>query len=326
MYWGISQSSQGNENMDNTPNAQNFEAQGTAVDQAAHETDEIQAPELKENKFIFTLVLIIAALAIICLFVMLFFISKQGANAGSARVVSQSAEKSAGKAGSSGNGTTTEGDIKVVKVTPTVYENAALGEDTLNNTRGSQSAAEKAANYQKEIEKRLNGESAAESPISVTKVTNDTPTTNPGTSSSKTTATDVIVGVDENIAKKNLRAQGFKTYSVYVCDEGALNGSASKPRAGLVLAQSKFIGRSAGEKLAFVNTATSASYSTARTVPNLKGMAWKAARTTLANKGLGIRFEYEDKSPSKYGTVVFQAPAAGTHMPRGCSVIVVLAD
>lgn len=315
--------------MDNTPNAQNFEAQGTAVDQAAHETDEIQAPELKENKFIFTLVLIIAALAIICLFVMLFFISKQGANAGSARVVSQSAEKSAGKAGSSGNGTTTEGDIKVVKVTPTVYENAALGEDTLNNTSGSQSAAEKAANYQKEIEKRLNGESAAESPISVVKVETTKPAKKEPSvapKSSAATASDVIVGVDEDIAKKNLRAQGFKTYSVYVCDEGALNGTASKPRAGLVLGQSSFIGRGVGEKLAFVQTATTASYSTARAVPNLKGMAWKSARSTLAGKGLGIRFEYEDKSPSKYGTVVFQAPAAGTHMPHGCSVIVVLAD
>lgn len=325
--------------MDNTPNAHTVEAQGTDARLASEGPEEIQAPELKENKFIFTLVLCIAALAIICLFVMLFFISKQGANVGNNQAGSQSASKAAEKTAGTSGTVTNEGDIKVVKVSATVYENGALKDGAITGTGNASSSAEKAADYQNEIAKRLNGESAAESPITVEKVpstdkstasssssSSDSGSGSSSASSSSSSKNDTVVGVDEDIAKRNLRAQGFKTYSVYVCDEGALNGTASKPRAGLVLAQSSFIGRGAGEKLAFVHTATSASYSTARRVPNLKGMAWKSARSTLANKGLGIRFEYEDKSPSKYGTVVFQAPAAGAYMPRGCSVIVVLAD
>jgi beta-lactam-binding protein with PASTA domain len=61
-------------------------------------------------------------------------------------------------------------------------------------------------------------------------------------------------------------------------------------------------------------------------VPSLKGLAWKDARAALKKLGLGIRFSYEEQSPDTYGTVVFQAPAAGSYLPKGSSAVVVLAD
>lgn len=307
---------------------------------ALTENAELKTPELRENKVIYTFVLFLAIAAVICLFVVLFFISKQGAETSKLATPASSKSGSAVKSDGSGSSNSDPNAIKVVKVTPTVYENGALDQETIDAMNNAKTANERAAAYEQEVAARLSGDSSPASPVKytyspssktaktstsattkTTKVTKVTPT-----KTAAAPATAPIVGVDEDVAKQNLRAQGFKAYSVYVCDEGALSGMAARPKNGMVLSQLQYTGRTVGEKLAFVSVATSASYTHAKIVPDLSGKAWKSARATLARRGLRIRYEYEDKSPAKYGTVVFQAPAAGTHIPRGCSVMVVLAD
>ena len=306
---------------------QNFAAFEPEQSAATTEQDELAEPELRENKTIYSLVVVLAVLAVICLFIVMFFISRQGAEASKA-ASSTTSNAASSTQGGSGGSTFDENAIKVVKVTPTVYENGALDQETIDAMKNAKTANERAAAYEKEVAQRLENDTEAPTPIPDT----SEPTVKTSTASTTKTTTSApsasasVIGVDEDIAKQNLRAQGFKAYSVYVCDEGALSGTAARPTNGLVLSQLQYTGRTLGEKLAFVGVATSASYANARTVPDLTGKAWKSARATLASRGLGIRFEYEDKSPSTYGTVVFQAPAAGTHIPRGCSVMVVLAD
>lgn len=299
------------------------------ADEELPEQEELKAPELRENKVIYTLVIILAVLAIVCLFVVLFFISKQGAAATASDASHTASSTSQGTQSKSGSTSSNTGSnaIKVVKVTSTVYENGALEGDAATAVSDTKSAAQKAAEYQNKVAAEL-GDTSSQPAVTKTTTTKTQSSAQPAayTEQTKATSSDVIDGVDEDVAKANLRAQGYKAYSVYVCDANTINGSASRPKAGVVLSHSAYTGRTVGEKLAFVNTATTASYANARKVPDLKGKAWKTARATLAKRGLRIRFEYEDKSPSKYGTVVFQAPAAGTYMPSGCSVIVVLAD
>lgn len=140
------------------------------------------------------------------------------------------------------------------------------------------------------------------------------------------TAEPEYVGVDEDIATARAKKAGRIPYSVYVFDADAYRGMASKPVPGLVLDVDHYDGARKKEPFTFLYVATTAAYRNARTVPDLTGMQWKRARTTLTGKDLGVRFVYEENSPSAYGTVVSQAPAPGTLMPVGCSVILVLAD
>jgi hypothetical protein len=157
-------------------------------------------------------------------------------------------------------------------------------------------------------------------------VSGDEKAATPVTTPSGSFSFSALVGQDEDDAKAAAKAAGYTTYSVYVCDSAAVNGSADEPLSGLVLATTSYTGRTAGEKYAFINVATSDPYSKATSVPNVKGLAWKSARSTLRGAGLGIRFAYEADSASLKGTVLFQAPAAGSFMPRNSTVVVVLAD
>lgn len=140
------------------------------------------------------------------------------------------------------------------------------------------------------------------------------------------TADPEYVGVDEDVATARAKKADRIPYSVYVFDSNAYKGAAAKPAAGLVLDVDHYDGVKKKEPFTFLYVATSVSYKNAKTVPDLSGMQWKRARTALTDKDLGVRFVYEESSPSAYGTVVSQAPAPGTLMPVGCSVVLVLAD
>ena len=135
-----------------------------------------------------------------------------------------------------------------------------------------------------------------------------------------------LTGVDEDVAITRAKAAGFTAYSVYVFKTDTITGSAAAPTAGTVLKWAPFFGRAAGEQFAFFYTQTTEPTKNAVAVPSVFGMDWKVARDTLTKAGLNVRFEYEQNSPDPYGSVVFQAPASGTYMPAGSSVVIVLAD
>lgn len=137
---------------------------------------------------------------------------------------------------------------------------------------------------------------------------------------------DEYVGVDEDVAKARAKANGRTVYSVYVFDKEAYGGATDRPKAGTVLAATHYDGIVKGEKFTFLYVATSVAYANAVTVPDLSGKSWQDARAILERRGLTVRFDYEQESASKYGTVVFQAPGSGALMPKGCSVVLILAD
>lgn len=153
----------------------------------------------------------------------------------------------------------------------------------------------------------------------------DVPSTAP-TAAHDLLADTRLTGVDEDVAIDRAKAAGFTPYSVYVYKTDAVTGTAAMPDSGLVLKWSPFFGRVRGEMFACFYVQTSESVSNAVAVPNVMGMPWADARAVLASAGLNVRFEYEQDSPDTYGTVLFQAPSAGTYMPKGSSAMLILAD
>ena len=147
-----------------------------------------------------------------------------------------------------------------------------------------------------------------------------------GSTGTSSTIKPGTLDVDEDVAAVLAQTAGYTPLSVYVFTKDAIDSGASSPRSGLVLSTQEYVGRTNGEKFRFLNVQTSDPKSKVRTVPDLNGMAWKAARAKLADSGLGIRYVYEYDSPDTFGNVIFQAPAPGSYMPRGSSVVVVLAN
>lgn len=168
-----------------------------------------------------------------------------------------------------------------------------------------------------------NASAASLSTASATEV--DVPSTAPA-AAHELLADTRLTGVDEDVAVERAKAAGFTPYSVYVFKTDAVTGSAALPDPGLVLKWSPYFGRVRGELFACFYVQTSESVSSAVAVPNVTGMPWEDARQVLASAGINARFEYEQDSPDTYGTVLFQAPSAGTYMPKGSSAVLILAD
>ncbi|MBK5211573.1 MAG: PASTA domain-containing protein [Coriobacteriia bacterium] len=267
-------------------------------DISEEELRELAQPKLRENKILFALVTALAVVALLCLLGFIYYLTHH---------VTAPQETTPGVSSTK--------RIDVVKVTDGVYENGYL-EVAGSNGNFADSASSKAGSSASIGSSGTSVESEAD-------VAARLATYSSGSTSSSSGG---IVGIDEDIAKASLKKKGYVVSSVYVCDSAALQGTSAKPKSGLVLSDQTYLGRTEGEKFAFPNIATSASYSSAQTVPNLIGKQWRSARSTLNGRGLNIKYLYEQNSPSAYGTVVFQAPAAGTSIPRGCSVILVLAD
>ena len=136
-----------------------------------------------------------------------------------------------------------------------------------------------------------------------------------------------LVGLDEDEAVAKAKKEGYVVYSVYVCDSAAVKGKGAKaPKAGRVLGTTDYTMRKDGEKNLFLLVATSESYSKAKAVPNVVGMAWKDARAALSKVGIGTRYAYERKSADTKGKVLFQAAPEGSYIPSGSTIVLVLAD
>lgn len=269
----------------------------------------------RDNKFVYGLVLFISAVAMLCLFLMLWLIITAPKYAAKSATVSASSSKT--------TTTTKNGSaIDVVRVNDWITENGAY-----NDTSAKSGADVLYSGNGKVV--RTTGSQTTTTKSVEEEVVAPVPTPDPEPAPAVVPAPSKPAEptyVDEDVAKKDWRADGYVVHSVYVFDSGALAGTSAKPKAGSVLSEPVFEGRSKGEKLVFLNVATALPYSNSKSTPDLKSKSWKSARTQLTNMGLGIKFEYEQDSPDTYGTVVFQSPAAGAPIPKGCSVYVVLAD
>jgi len=290
---------------------------------------ELVHPKLKENKVLLIFVTALAVVALLCLLGLVYYLTHHGT------ITQAASTRSASNKKSTTGGTSAADLIDVVKVTDVVFENGYLevpgsngnfADSTSSKTggtagSGSTGTSANSANTGSAASSGYSVESEAGVAARLAAYSSGS-TASPSTSSSSGS----IVGADEDIARATLKKKGYTVSSVYVCDSAALQGTSAKPKPGRVLSNQTYLGRTEGEKYAFLNVATSASYSTARTVPNLVGKQWGSARSTLNGRGLNIKYLYEQNSSSPYGSVVFQAPAAGASLSRGCSVIVVLAD
>lgn len=268
---------------------------------------ELGMPELKENKSLFTVAIVVAVFAVLLFLGSMYMIARHGnaprrtASTQSTASTTQSQETTAGAGYNADN-------IQVVKVTSVMHENGALNADgTIDPTKVSTTQA--STSSQTEVNTAV-----AENAIVAAEPANPVASQSPQ-----------IVGVDEDIAKANLEAQGYTVYSVYVCDANTLAGKSARPANGLVLAYTTYSGRVAGEKFAFINVATSSSYAHRGVAPMMRGMTLANARAALSAQALGARIIYEAKSPSPAGTVVFQAPSAGVSLPAGCTAVLVVA-
>lgn len=244
------------------------------------------------------LAILIVALALLTLLlmIMLFTAAREDALATKPDVQAEVT-----KTAESEDASATMGPIVVVQATPYTTENAAGGQGGgSTTTQVSQSTAP----------------APAPTPAPA-------PEQTPATGS---TAEQPLTGVDEDIAVVRAQAAGMTPFSVYGFPAVAVSPSATLPPSGQVFRAESYLGRTLGEKYAFLYVQTTEPLAAAVTVPNLQGKAWRDARAALLGAGLNIRYAYEEESPSTYGTVVYQAPSSGSLMPRGCSVVVVLAD
>lgn len=133
----------------------------------------------------------------------------------------------------------------------------------------------------------------------------DTQTTN-NSQISKITLHDVT-GKTASEAKKLLEDQGFKCS--FTCSPDAII-TEQIPKQGTSLVEGAII------KLYSEDTASN---KTKTTVPDLKGMSYSSAKTTLQNKNLNINF-------IGTGKVVSQDPIAGTEKPEGSVITVTLQE
>lgn len=243
---------------------------------------------MKESKLVTFLTILIAIIATMCLFLMMFLIFQTPKDFQKDNTTPAPQKTTVVTAIGSG--------VDAVEESPGVMVNDALGEDVIKATSD-----------------------AVKTTTSVVKdvVETVTKTEEPA---------DEYVGIDEDVAKARAKANGRTVYSVYVFDKEAYGGASDRPKAGMVLAATHYDGMVKGEKFTFLYVATSVAYANAATVPDLSGKSWQDARAILERRGLTVRFDYEQESASKYGTVVFQAPGSGALMPQGCSVVLILAD
>lgn len=278
--------------------------------QDSSKPSDMAMPELKENKSLFTVAIVVAAFAVLLFLGSMYMIARHGnaprktASTQSSASTTQSQETTAGTDYNADN-------IQVVKVTSVMHENGALtANGTIDPTKVQTTQA--SISSQTQVEPVAADNTAAENPVAEPE-------------SPAASQPVQIVGVDEDVAKANLEAQGYTVFSVYVCDANTLAGKSARPANGLVLAYTTYSGRVAGEKFAFINVATSSSYARRGVVPMMRGMTLAKARAALSAQALGARVIYEAKSPSPAGTVVFQAPSAGVSLPAGCTAVLVVA-